>query len=95
MVLRLRSICLEGGMVGLADLDMIANDLAQRRLVRLFYIGVCMAPTYAYHLVYPEGSSEDARVVAFREWMLGRCVVKRGSRACLLCKDRARGTYKP
>jgi DNA-binding transcriptional LysR family regulator len=25
----------------------------------------------AYHLVYPEGSSQDPRVLAFREWMLG------------------------
>jgi len=61
---------IEGGAVGLADLDMIAADLAQGRLVRLFDVGVSMAPTYAYHLVYPEGSGEDARVVAFREWLL-------------------------
>jgi LysR family glycine cleavage system transcriptional activator len=60
----------EGGAVGLADLDMIAGDLAQGRLVRLFDIGVRMAQPYAYYLVYPQGSSEDARVVAFREWML-------------------------
>lgn len=61
----------EGGAVGLADLDMIAGDLAQGRLVRLFDIGVRMAAPYAYYLVYPQESSEDARVVAFREWMLG------------------------
>lgn len=71
MVEWLRSICLESGAVRLADLNMIASDMAQGRLVRLFDIGVSMAPTYAYHLVYPEGSSEDARVVAFQEWMLG------------------------
>ena len=62
---------LEGGAVGLADLDMIEADLKQGRLVRLFDVGVSMAPTYAYHLVYPQGYGEDARVVAFREWMLG------------------------
>ncbi|MGJ7504443.1 transcriptional regulator GcvA [Variovorax sp. ZT5P49] len=61
----------EGGAVGLADLDMIAGDLAQGRLVRLFDVGVRMAAPYAYHLVYPQGSEEDARVVAFREWLLG------------------------
>jgi LysR family glycine cleavage system transcriptional activator len=61
----------EGGAVGLADLDMIAGDLAQGRLVRLFDVGVRMAAPYAYHLVYPQGSSEDARVVALREWLLG------------------------
>jgi len=62
---------LEGGAVGLADLDLIAGDLAQGRLVRLFDVGVRMAQPYAYYLVYPQESSEDARVVAFREWMLG------------------------
>jgi len=62
---------LEGGAVGLADLDMIEADLKQGRLVRLFDVGGSMAPTYAYYLVYPQESSDDARVVAFREWMLG------------------------
>lgn len=62
---------LESGAVGLADLDLIAGDLAQGRLVRLFDVGVRMAPPYAYYLVYPQESSEDTRVVAFREWMLG------------------------
>jgi LysR family glycine cleavage system transcriptional activator len=62
---------IEGGAVGLADLAMITNDLAQGRLVKLFDIGVGVAQDYAYHLVYPESSSEDARVLAFREWMLG------------------------
>lgn len=61
---------IESGAVGLADLDMIATDLAQGRLVRLFDIGVSVAQPYAYHLVYPESSSEDPRVLAFREWML-------------------------
>lgn len=61
---------IESGAVGLADLEMIATDLAQGRLVRLFDVGVRVAQPYAYHLVYPEGSSEDSRVLAFREWML-------------------------
>lgn len=42
---------LEGGAVGLADLDLIAGDLAQGRLVRLFDIGVRMEQPYAYYLV--------------------------------------------
>jgi len=61
---------LEGGAVGLADLDMIAGDLAQGRLVRLFDVGVRMPQPYAYYLVCPQESSEDVRVVAFREWLL-------------------------
>jgi len=61
---------LESGAVGLADLDLIAGDLAQGRLVRLFDVGVRMAQPYAYYLVCPQESGEDARVVAFREWLL-------------------------
>ena len=61
---------IEGSGVGLADLDMIANDLAEGRLVRVFDIGISVAPEYAYHLVYPESSSEDPRILAFREWIL-------------------------
>ncbi|MNT73025.1 DNA-binding transcriptional activator GcvA [compost metagenome] len=62
----------ESGMVGLADLDMIGADLAQGRLVRLFDIGVPMAADYAYHLVYPEGSAADPRILAFQDWLLGQ-----------------------
>lgn len=61
---------IEGAGVGLADLDMIANDLAQGRLVKLFGIGVSVAQEYAYHLVYPESSRQDPRVLAFRAWIL-------------------------
>lgn len=61
---------IDGGAVGLAELSMIASDLAQGRLLRLFDIGVALGPAYAYHLVYPESSSQDPRVRAFRAWML-------------------------
>jgi len=61
---------IEGGGVGLADLDMIANDLADGRLVRVFDTAIRVAPEYAYHLVYPETSSQDPRVIAFRQWIL-------------------------
>lgn len=61
---------IEGGTIGLADLAMIADDLTQGRLVRLFDVGVTMAEEYAYHLVYPESSSQDPRLVAFRQWIL-------------------------
>lgn len=61
---------IDGGGIGLADLDMIANDLAQGRLQRLFDIVVPVAPDYAYHLVYPRRSREDPRILAFRGWLL-------------------------
>lgn len=61
---------IDGAAVGLAELTMIANDLSQGRLVRLFDIGVSVAQEYAYHLVYPKSSSQDPRILAFREWVL-------------------------
>lgn len=61
---------IDGGGIGLADLDMIANDLAQGRLQRLFDTVVPVAPDYAYHLVYPQRSREDPRILAFRSWLL-------------------------
>lgn len=61
---------IEGDAVGLVEQAMIANDLSQGKLVRLFDIGVRLAQDYAYHLVYPETSSQDPRILAFREWML-------------------------
>jgi LysR family glycine cleavage system transcriptional activator len=62
----------DGGAVGLADLDMIAGDLAHGRLVRLFDIAVKVSPDYAYHLIYPDSSDDDPRILAFREWLLGQ-----------------------
>lgn len=61
---------IDGGGIDLADLDMIANDLAQGRLQRLFDTAVPVAPDYAYHLVYPQRSREDPRIRAFRSWLL-------------------------
>lgn len=60
----------ESNAIGLADLAMIATDLSQGRLVRLFDIGVDVAPDYAYYLVYPESSSQDPDLRTFRDWML-------------------------
>ncbi|OCP38698.1 transcriptional regulator GcvA [Ensifer sp. LC163] len=62
---------IDGGAVGLVDLAMIKNEMAEGRLVRLFDIGVSVAEDYAYHLVYPESSSQDPRILAFCDWILG------------------------
>jgi LysR family glycine cleavage system transcriptional activator len=61
---------IDSGAVGLVDLALIGNDLAQGRLLRLFDIGVPVAPDYAYHLVYPESGDDDPRIQAFTQWML-------------------------
>jgi len=60
----------EGGAIGLVELALITDDLADGRLVRLFDIGLRIGRDYAYYLVYPELSRDDPAIVAFREWML-------------------------
>lgn len=61
---------MDGSAIGLAELSMVASDIAQGRLVRLFDIGINVAPEYAYHLVYPHVISQDPRLIAFRTWIL-------------------------
>ncbi|HEV7253712.1 MAG TPA: transcriptional regulator GcvA [Mesorhizobium sp.] len=61
---------IDGNVVALADLAMIANDLAAGRLVRPFQLGIKLPDEYGYYLVYPESVAEDARVATFRTWIL-------------------------
>jgi len=61
---------LDGNAVALADFAMVANDLSEGRLVRPFALGIKVAPEFAYFLVYPVASANDARVVAFKDWIL-------------------------
>ncbi|QEI06763.1 transcriptional regulator GcvA [Pigmentiphaga aceris] len=60
----------DGDAVGLVELPMIARELAQGRLVRLFDLSLNLAPEYAYHLVHAADSNHDPRIAAFRAWML-------------------------
>ena len=62
---------LEGGAAGLVELELVDRELEQGRLVRLFDVGVKVAPDYAYHLVYPAGSRDDPRVQALQDWLDG------------------------
>lgn len=61
---------IDGNAVALADFAMVANDLSEGRLVRPFELGIKVAPEFAYFLVYPESVADDARIRAFREWIL-------------------------
>lgn len=61
---------IDGSAVALADFAMVAHDLSEGRLVQPFELGVRMAPEFAYHLVYPQASADDPRIVAFRDWIL-------------------------
>ena len=57
------------GAAGLVELELVDRELEQGRLVRLFDVGVKVAPDYAYHLVYPAGSRDDPRVRALQDWL--------------------------
>lgn len=70
---------LDSGAIGLADLALIGNDLAEGRLVRLFDIGVGMPAGQTYHLVYPASREQDPGIVAFRDWMLAEAEDRHGS----------------
>ena len=61
---------LDGNAVALADFAMVASDLSQGRLVRPFELGIKVAADFAYFLVYPQAAKDDARIIAFREWLL-------------------------
>lgn len=59
-----------GNVVALADFAMVANDLSEGRLVRPFELSIKVPPEFAYFLIYPEGSAQDARIIAFKNWLL-------------------------
>lgn len=65
---------LSGVAVALADFAIVANDLAEGRLVQPFELGIRIPAEFAYFLVYPEASANDARILAFREWILGEAL---------------------
>ncbi len=69
---------IEGGAVGLAELALVADDLARGRLVRPFDIGVSVGREFAYHLVYPESSRRDPRVRAFCDWIRNETIGRSG-----------------
>ncbi|MBN3738941.1 MULTISPECIES: LysR substrate-binding domain-containing protein [Burkholderia] len=60
---------IDGTTIGLAEPHMIARDLADGRLVRLFDVNVEVAPGLAYHVVYPAHTQDDPRIVALRDWL--------------------------
>ena len=61
---------LTGVAIALADYAIVANDLAEGRLVQPFSLGIRLPEQFAYFLVYPEASASDPRIIAFRDWVL-------------------------
>jgi len=61
---------IDGNAVALADFAMVANDLSEGRLIRPFDLGIRIPPEFAYFVVYPQASSADPRIAAFRDWIV-------------------------
>lgn len=53
--------------VGLLPAALVASDVAEGRLVRLFK--AALLDGFAYHLVYPQASHDRPKVAAFRSWL--------------------------
>lgn len=61
---------IDGSLVALADFAFVAGDLSAGRLVRPFELGMKLPEEFGYFLVYPQASAGDAKILAFREWIL-------------------------
>jgi len=61
---------LDGNAVALAELTVVAGDIAEGRLVRPFELGITVGRDFAYYLVYPARNADDRRIAAFRDWLL-------------------------
>jgi LysR family transcriptional regulator, glycine cleavage system transcriptional activator len=59
---------LTGQGAGLLPAAMVAQELAEGRLVRL--ADLVLLETFAYYLVYPEMSRDRPKIAAFRDWIL-------------------------
>ncbi len=68
---------IDGNAVALADFAMVANDLSEGRLIRPFDLGIRIPPEFAYFVVYPQASSADPRIVAFRDWIVDEAAATR------------------
>lgn len=61
---------LAGEAVALADFAMVASDLSEGKLIRPFELSIRAPSEYAYFLVYPQQNGGDARITAFRDWLI-------------------------
>ncbi|MCG8356630.1 MAG: transcriptional regulator GcvA [Kiloniellales bacterium] len=68
-------VAMEGQGVALGSDSVASDDLKAGRLVCPFDIVLPIA--FAYYLVYPEGTGEVPKIVAFRDWILGETEASR------------------
>jgi LysR family glycine cleavage system transcriptional activator len=71
---------IEGQGVAMAQLVLVENDLAAKRLIRPLRNTLDMG-TFTYYLLTPAGRPESAQLKEFREWLLDQC--KRSPEAVL------------
>lgn len=60
----------DGQGVALGDSNLVADDLAQGRLVKPFELSLRAPPQFAYHVISPLDTADVPMVKAFREWSL-------------------------
>lgn len=61
---------IDGSVVALADFAFVAGDLSAGRLLRPFALGMKLPEEFGYFLVYPQAAAGDAKIRAFRDWVL-------------------------
>jgi LysR family transcriptional regulator, glycine cleavage system transcriptional activator len=61
---------IDGQGVALGDSNLVADDLAQGRLVKPFELSLRAPPQFAYYVISPIETAEAPMVKAFREWSL-------------------------
>ncbi len=61
---------IDGQGVALGDSNLVADDLAQGRLVKPFELSLRAPTQFAYHVISPLDTAEAPMVKAFREWCL-------------------------
>jgi LysR family glycine cleavage system transcriptional activator len=62
---------IEGQGVALAESSLVSDDLASGRLVQPFALTIKGPPQFAYYIISPAETAEDALIKSFREWILG------------------------
>lgn len=62
---------IDGQGVALGDSSLVSDDLAAGRLVQPFAVTIKGPPQFAYYVISPTGTQDEALVRAFRDWILG------------------------
>lgn len=65
---------IDGHGVALGDSTLVADDLAQGRLVKPFELALKGPPQFAYHLIMRKDVGERPMVKAFRNWILAEAL---------------------